>query len=164
MHPMHMNIEHMMNSMMADMDSRMQALMSGAMPSLMHNYSPMARSSMMSPYGHNFGGGFRGDFGSNMIMQSSFGHHDMGNVQSPGNHRQRHVVVSTQKMGPDGRLHSENYYTNEVFGTTADGQQISQKEEMYKNDRTGEKKITQEKALNGIKHKVTKKQKRGGSL
>ena len=145
-----------MQSMMADMDNRMQQMMSGMM-----NDSPFGRSNLMRQ-NMNMGMMSHPMMSGMMNPRMEFGFNNMvDSVDSPGNHRQRHVVVTSQVMGPDGRMRSENYYTNEVTGLTSDGQKISQKEEMYKNDQTGEKKISQEKALNGLVHKVTKRQKTG---
>lgn len=145
----------MMNRMMADMDQRMNEMMSMSGMNMWPETMPGHRHGLGHGFAHHdpFEGFGRG-FGAMAIPEGD----------SPGNHRHRHVTMTTQRMGPDGKMVSENYYNNEIYGQTADGKKISQKEELYKNDATGEKKITQEKALDGVRHKVSKVQKSGGNI
>ena len=148
----HERPEDMMQRMMADMDRQMNQMMA------MNGTATQSQTMGHPSFGHatmNHAAVFD-DF------DRGFGMIGMPEGGSPGSHRHRHVTMTKQMMGPDGRMVSENYYNNEIYGRTADGKKISQKEELYKNDGTGEKKISQEKAIDGVRHKVSKIQKAGG--
>lgn len=146
------NIEGSMRQMMADMERRMQSMVSNTGYS--SEFSPIHSPHQYQSHFPVANSGFGTHF-------SQFSHRNHpGTIES---NVHRNVVVSSSRMGPDGVQHSENYYTNEVFGKTADGHSISQKEEMYKDNR-GTKKISQEKEIDGLVHKVTKVQRRGGRL
>lgn len=151
------NFDFLMRSMMADMDRRLQEA---------RFFPGMTRTRFDSPIS-------RPDhFGLNMGFPDPFFGFDQGfgqfhqlaeGNQSPGSRRQHHTIMTTQRMGPDGRMVSENYINNEIYGITSEGKHISQKEEMYKNSGTGEKKISQERELDGVRHKVSKLQKKAGT-
>ncbi len=66
------------------------------------------------------------------------------------------TFVSSTRMGADGRMHTENYFNNNIRGMTEDGQRVGQMEEMYGNTETGEKKIAQQRTLNDRGAKIVK--------
>ena len=66
------------------------------------------------------------------------------------------TFVSSQKMGPDGKMHKEDYFKTNVSGVTSNGQRIGQVEEMYNNSGNGVNKMAQQKILNNQAYKAVK--------
>ena len=66
------------------------------------------------------------------------------------------TFVSAQKIGPDGRVHREDYFKNNINGLSESGKRIGQSEEMYKNTGTGVKKMAQQRVLDDRGYKVVK--------
>lgn len=74
------------------------------------------------------------------------------------------MYVSSSRMGPDGKLYTENYFNNNIQGITEDGHKIGQIEEMYGNSQTGLKKIAQTKTLDDHAAKIVQTKRGQGNL
>lgn len=64
------------------------------------------------------------------------------------------TYVSSSKMGPDGKIHREDYFENNM-GQNKGGNTISQKQQAYKNNQ-GLNRIAEERMLNDRGRKVIK--------
>merc|ERR1711972_1203957 len=96
-----------------------------------------------------FGKGFGGmmDIGKRMDqMMKGFGDMDLGPSGGDGNMVCKSYSYSSA-MGPDGKRHVEKKFTNQAQAKGKNGQIISEKQEMYKNSSTGEKRIAKERNL-----------------
>jgi hypothetical protein len=67
------------------------------------------------------------------------------------------TFVSSSKMGPDGKMITEQYYDNSL-GQHRNGQTISEKQQAYKNS-AGVNRLAEERMLNDHGRKIVKEKK-----
>lgn len=159
-----------MFSVMQDMNRQMEQIMGGMFGErgrgqVAHRQtSDGQQRSMMSLGMPSMFGGFdsllNAPFGglANRLDEFDDGFLNSGFEDPSGGQCFSQVMVSSSKMGADGKMHQENYMRKNVNGRTVEGHKIGQTEEAYKNTENGLKKLSQGRYINDRATKVVKSQ------
>ena len=125
---------------------------------------------MMGGMNMNFGGRSLmgndpdfGDLGKRMeSMMQNFGQMDIDMPSSNSGNMVCNSYVMSSSIGEDGKRHVEKKYTNSAQTRGKNGELINEKNEMYKNSRTGEQRIAKERNLGDQGRKMVRKRTTNG--
>ncbi len=83
----------------------------------------------------------------------------MGEGAMPGTVIQK-SYVSSVNYGQDGKPHEETYHQQSIKQIGKDGRKIQEKQEAYKNSKSGIEKASHQKMLDSKGHKITRERNR----